>query len=32
MAVPDEAAVDDVRPVAMKKSVWTKEEDAVLRE
>ncbi|CAD6247660.1 unnamed protein product [Miscanthus lutarioriparius] len=33
MSVPDEAAVDDVRPVAMmKKSAWTKEEDAVLRE
>ncbi|XP_066385444.1 transcription factor MYB1-like [Miscanthus floridulus] len=32
MAVPDEAAVGDGRPVAMKKSAWTKEEDAVLRE
>ena len=36
MAVPDEAAADDGRPVpvpiAMKKSTRTKEEDAVLRE
>ncbi|CAD6210329.1 unnamed protein product [Miscanthus lutarioriparius] len=32
MAVPDEAAVGDGRPVAMKKSAWTKEEDAMLRE
>ena len=34
MAVPDEAAAGDGRPVPveMKKSAWTKEEDAVLRE